>query len=229
MVVCFYGSSIVTEKDPDIKHCSVPVYETFQPYFADKTQPLPGTYLSNTPARIGPPLACRVGWNQSGFGKAVPDVLSAWGCSTCQCDAAACWSHGAAWTYWCPQPAGNLQRHVNMQREESVSWKVNTDINIIRGPVLPFPSSTEHAGCLGLTSSWLRRDLWTKTSLSTCHFHRDCKDSTKWWKQLQKEKVAMGEKLNVPKESWASSFLWHWLSATLGLAVTSLPVQSVDF
>lgn len=29
-----------------------------------------------------------------------------------------------------------------MQREESVSWKVNTDINVIRGPVLSFPSAT---------------------------------------------------------------------------------------
>lgn len=39
----------------------------------------------------------------------------------------------------------------------------------------------------------------------------------------------MGGKLNVPEESWAPPFLWHQLSATLGLAVTSLPVQSVEW
>lgn len=101
------------------------------------TQTLPGTYLSSIPARTGLSLACRFGWSQSGFGKSVPDALSAWGCSTCQCGAAACWSRGAPWTYECPQHAGNLQRHVNEQRrKESVCWNVSTDINVFRGPVL---------------------------------------------------------------------------------------------
>lgn len=107
--------------------------------FVDKTQHLPGTHPSNTPARIGLSLACKVGWSKSGFGKTVPDALSAWGCSTCQCGAPACWFHEAPWTCKYPQHAGSLQKHVNEQRgKESVCWNVNIGINIIRGHVLPF-------------------------------------------------------------------------------------------
>lgn len=118
--------------------------------FADKTQPLPGTYPSKTPARIGLSLACRVGWSRSGFGKPVPDALSAWGCSTCQCGAPACWPREDPWTYKYPQHAGNLQRHVNQQRGKgSVCWNVRIGIDIIRGPVLPF--SREGTPCNGNT------------------------------------------------------------------------------
>lgn len=81
--------------------------------------------------------------------------------------------------------------------------------------------------CLGLPSSWLSRDLRTDTSLSTCHFHRGCKASSEWRKQLQEGQVATVGKLNIPTESWDPSFLWHQLSASLGLAVASLLGRSV--
>lgn len=137
------------------------------------TQPLPGTYLSNTPARIGPSLGYRAGWSQPGFGKAVPDALSAWGCSTCQCGAAACWSHGAPWTSEYPQHAGNLQGHVNEQRgKESVYRNVNTDINIMRSPVLPFSNVASSRN----TMQWSMLDLFrvyillAKQGLTDWHF-----------------------------------------------------------
>lgn len=199
--------------------------------FADKTQPLSGTYPSKTPARIGLTLACRVGWSQSGSGKPVPDALSAWGCSTYQCGAPACWSHEAPWTYKYPQHSGNLQRHINEKRgKKSVCWNVNIGINIIRGPALPFPR--EGAPCnrnmLDLSEAYMllaeKRFMGKHFSVYR-HFHRVQKASCAWWEQPQKEHVAYW-KLNDLKESLDSSFNWHWFSASQGLAVTSLPEQS---
>lgn len=207
----------------------------FSTLLAKKTQSLPGTYLSNTPARSGLSLDHRVGWSLSGFGKAVLDALSAWDCSTCRCGVAACWSHWVPWTYEYPQHAGNLQRHIIEQKAVTLLTSSVLEAPSPPSPALPHQEmqwSVCNWTCLGLASSCLSRASWAETSLSTCCFCRGHKVPHKCSKQWHKGQVLMGWKWMLSGRavlcpSFCISFLQVW-AQSVGLWQLWLHVSSLQ-